>query len=73
MTHNIANKSSADQAQIALELKASTLIEKQRLGKISRTQVKAEIELITDLTQRQRFKNALNKFLKMKTEQRAAA
>ncbi len=71
MSHSIIpNSPEAIQGQ--LELKASGLIYRQKRGLISRNDIKAIVAEIIDPTERQHFRTALNKFLKMKPIEVAA-
>lgn len=66
MPHNIAAKSEAERKQIELDKNASMLIHQQRLGKASRADINKKIDSIEDITERERFRNSLNRFSKMK-------
>jgi len=72
MLHNISAMGAAQRKQLELEKQASMLIQQQRLGKKSRTDIEHKVNSIEDTTERQRFKNALNKYLKMKPARKAA-
>lgn len=72
MTHSIIPNSPED-IQEQLELRASGLIYRQKHGWISRNAIKEIIAEVVDVTERQRFKTALNKYLKMKPINERAA
>ena len=72
MLHNISTKSVAERKQIELEKNASMLIHQQRLGKKSRADINNKIDSIDDVMERERFRNALNRFSKIKPARKAA-
>lgn len=72
MTYSIVPNSPKD-IQEQLELKASGLIYRQKRGWISRNTIEIIVSEMIDVTERQRFKTALNKFKKMKLPHEAAA